>query len=190
VDNEVLTRLKHVAEMPFKRISYTDVIDVLISATQGGTVFEDMDITWGMDLGSEHERCAPPPSHPCHMHVMSPQLSLVCQDCCMGTEAEHWYPEIMNLPCTRSPPRPWLSFSRQRCLVIRWLWYAYPWSASKDAHLSSVHMVMGLVFSPHSVLGTRTCRATKLPIAGTSANRCSSSQPLSSTIRRRSRRST
>lgn len=57
-DPEVISRLQHVAETPFKRVSYTEVIDILKQAIADGKKFEETNIEWGMDLGSEHERCA------------------------------------------------------------------------------------------------------------------------------------
>jgi aspartyl/asparaginyl-tRNA synthetase len=57
-DPEVITRLQHVADTPFKRVSYTEAIDILKQAVTDGVSFEETNIQWGMDLGSEHERCA------------------------------------------------------------------------------------------------------------------------------------
>lgn len=48
----LLTRLKHVIETPFKRITYTEAIEALIKS---GKKFE-IDPVWGIDMGSEHER--------------------------------------------------------------------------------------------------------------------------------------
>ena len=44
-------------ETPFKRISYTDAIEVLIQEIKGKKVkFENNKVEWGIDLGSEHEK--------------------------------------------------------------------------------------------------------------------------------------
>ncbi len=56
VDNTLLERLNHVINTPFKRISYTDAIDLLIKAKEAGHKFENPNIFWGMDLQSEHEK--------------------------------------------------------------------------------------------------------------------------------------
>jgi len=48
----LLTRLKHVIETPFRRITYTEAIEALIKS---GKKFE-VDPVWGIDMGSEHER--------------------------------------------------------------------------------------------------------------------------------------
>jgi asparaginyl-tRNA synthetase len=56
VDKDVVERLKHVADTPFKRIAYTEVIELLQKAVKEGHKFENSEIVWGMDLGSEHER--------------------------------------------------------------------------------------------------------------------------------------
>jgi len=60
VDKGAIERLEHVVSTPFKRISYTEVIALLQQAVADGKKFEpeNMDIQWGMDLPSEHERCA------------------------------------------------------------------------------------------------------------------------------------
>lgn len=50
-DNELLNRLKHVAECTFERMSYTKAIDVL---TSSGKKFEYAP-SWGADLQKEHE---------------------------------------------------------------------------------------------------------------------------------------
>jgi hypothetical protein len=59
----VVSRLQHVAGSPFKRLTYTEAIELLEKAVSQGHKFENSDIQWGMDMGSEHERCdADPPS--------------------------------------------------------------------------------------------------------------------------------
>lgn len=52
----IVEQLKKYQETPFARITYTEAIDLLKKHVAGGGVFEEMDIVWGMDLGSEHER--------------------------------------------------------------------------------------------------------------------------------------
>lgn len=59
IDPEVITRLQHVAETPFKRLPYTNAIEMLKTAVDGGHKFENNEIVWGMDMASEHERCSP-----------------------------------------------------------------------------------------------------------------------------------
>jgi len=49
-------RLKNVLDNPFKRLSYTEAIEVLQKAVkEDGVVFEEEPV-WGIDLPSEHER--------------------------------------------------------------------------------------------------------------------------------------
>lgn len=61
-DPEVKNRLQHVAQSGFKRITYTEAIDILLKAIQdfkpqkkGDKLFE-FEVKWGIDLSSEHER--------------------------------------------------------------------------------------------------------------------------------------
>ena len=49
-------KLNHVLTTPFKRMTYTEAIDVLQKAVQNGHKFEENNIYWGFDLLSEHER--------------------------------------------------------------------------------------------------------------------------------------
>lgn len=51
-DNTLLDRLNFVINNPFKRVTYTDAIDILMSC---GHKFE-FPVSWGLDLQSEHER--------------------------------------------------------------------------------------------------------------------------------------
>jgi len=51
-DNELLERLQHIVETPYKRITYTEAIDILLAS---GKNFE-FPVSWGCDLQSEHER--------------------------------------------------------------------------------------------------------------------------------------
>lgn len=52
IDDQVLSNLKSVAEAQFRRISYTDAVDVL---QKSGKSFE-FPVDWGSDLQAEHER--------------------------------------------------------------------------------------------------------------------------------------
>jgi asparaginyl-tRNA synthetase len=49
-------RLQQVRQSTFKRMSYTQAIDQLLSAVQSGVKFQFSQIQWGMDLQTEHER--------------------------------------------------------------------------------------------------------------------------------------
>ena len=52
IDDTVLSSLRHVAETPFEKISYTEAVSLL---EQSGESFE-FPVHWGIDLQSEHER--------------------------------------------------------------------------------------------------------------------------------------
>jgi asparaginyl-tRNA synthetase len=52
IEKGVVDRLKHVIQTPFRRLSYTDAIEILRTA---GRTFE-FPVEWGTDLQSEHER--------------------------------------------------------------------------------------------------------------------------------------
>ncbi len=54
-DKELLDRLNFVIENDFKRLSYTEGIEILEKAVAGGVKFE-FPVSWGTDLQSEHER--------------------------------------------------------------------------------------------------------------------------------------
>ncbi len=56
IDKDLLNRLNHVLTTPFKKMTYTEAIDILLKAKENGHKFEVDDIKWGMDLQSEHER--------------------------------------------------------------------------------------------------------------------------------------
>ncbi len=56
IDNTLLERLNHVLNSDFKKMTYTEGIEILQKAVKDGHVFENNDIFWGMDLQSEHER--------------------------------------------------------------------------------------------------------------------------------------
>ena len=55
-DPECINRVKAVVETPFQRITYTEAIDLLQKVVADGHKFEENEIVWGMDMGSEHER--------------------------------------------------------------------------------------------------------------------------------------
>lgn len=56
IDTTLLERLNHVINTPFKRMEYTEAIAILQDAVKNGHKFQENNITWGMDLMSEHER--------------------------------------------------------------------------------------------------------------------------------------
>ncbi len=56
IDTSLMERLKHVVNSEFKRMSYSEGIKHLEKAVADGVKFENMNIKWGMDLESEHER--------------------------------------------------------------------------------------------------------------------------------------
>jgi len=56
VDPTCIDRCKQVASTPFTRITYTDACALLIKhVAEGKKTFEE-EVSWGIDLGSEHER--------------------------------------------------------------------------------------------------------------------------------------
>ena len=56
IDNTLLERLDHVLNSEFKKMTYTEGIEILKEAVRNGVKFENSNIEWGMDLQSEHER--------------------------------------------------------------------------------------------------------------------------------------
>ena len=52
IEKGVVDRLKHVVETPFRRLSYTEAVEIL---KKSGRAFE-FPVEWGADLQSEHER--------------------------------------------------------------------------------------------------------------------------------------
>ena len=56
IDKSLVERLTHVANSEFKRMTYSEGIELLQKAVKDGFNFENKDIYWGMDLQSEHER--------------------------------------------------------------------------------------------------------------------------------------
>lgn len=53
---ECINRTRAVVAEPFGRCSYTEAIELLQKSVKEGKTFEDMNIFWGMDMASEHER--------------------------------------------------------------------------------------------------------------------------------------
>jgi len=53
VEKGLIDRLKHVLHTPFKRLTYTEAVDILLAVTE--KKFE-VPVKWGIDLKSEHER--------------------------------------------------------------------------------------------------------------------------------------
>jgi len=56
IDNTLLDRLNHVVNSEFKKMSYTEGIELLKKAIKDGVKFENPNVEWGIDLQSEHER--------------------------------------------------------------------------------------------------------------------------------------
>jgi len=56
IDKTLMDKLNNVLHNDFKRISYTDGIEILKQAVRDGHKFDNSNIEWGMDLQSEHER--------------------------------------------------------------------------------------------------------------------------------------
>ena len=55
-DKELITRLKSVINSKFAYKTYSEIIEILNKAVKDGVKFEDSNIHFGMDFGSEHER--------------------------------------------------------------------------------------------------------------------------------------
>ena len=56
IDPTLVERLNHVVNSEFKKMTYTEGVEILQNAVKSGVKFENSDIKWGMDLQSEHER--------------------------------------------------------------------------------------------------------------------------------------
>ncbi len=56
IDKTLIERLKKVQKSEFKRMEYSEAIEILKEAVEKGYKFDNKDIYWGMDLQSEHER--------------------------------------------------------------------------------------------------------------------------------------
>ncbi len=55
IEKTAISRLEHIVEKPFLRVTYTEGIKILEDAIKGGRKFE-FPVQWGTDLQSEHER--------------------------------------------------------------------------------------------------------------------------------------
>lgn len=55
IDATAIERLEQVAHTPFKRVAYTEAIELLEKAVADGKKFEHP-VSWGIDLATEHER--------------------------------------------------------------------------------------------------------------------------------------
>jgi len=60
-------RLQNIIDAKFARVTYTEAIEILIKAVAGGHKF-DQAVSWGMDMGSEHER------YLCEVHFRTPTI--------------------------------------------------------------------------------------------------------------------
>ena len=56
IDTTLFDRLNQVLNSEFKKLEYTEAIELLKKAVNDGVKFENDNIEWGMDLESEHER--------------------------------------------------------------------------------------------------------------------------------------
>lgn len=52
----LIEKLNHVLETPFRRMEYSEGIELLQKAVKDGHKFDNSNIEWGMDLQSEHEK--------------------------------------------------------------------------------------------------------------------------------------
>ena len=55
-DASCIERVRSIAAEAFGRVTYTEACEILQKAVADGHKFENNDIQWGMDFGSEHER--------------------------------------------------------------------------------------------------------------------------------------
>lgn len=56
IEKGLLDKIHHVLNSEFKKLTYTEAIEILLKAQKEGHKFEFNKIFWGMDLQSEHER--------------------------------------------------------------------------------------------------------------------------------------
>lgn len=56
IEKGIVKKLENIINSDFKRMTYTEAIELLQKAQKSGHKFEYNDIFWGMDLQSEHER--------------------------------------------------------------------------------------------------------------------------------------
>jgi len=55
-ETKIIDNLRHVLATPFKRLTYTEIIDLLLAEEANGKVKFENKLHWGVDLNSEHER--------------------------------------------------------------------------------------------------------------------------------------
>jgi asparaginyl-tRNA synthetase len=55
-ETKTIENLKHVLATPFKRMTYTEIIEALLKEEADGKVKFENKLFWGVDLNSEHER--------------------------------------------------------------------------------------------------------------------------------------
>jgi len=53
---KIIDNLKHVMATPFKKMTYTDIIEALLQEEASGKVKFENKLYWGVDMNSEHER--------------------------------------------------------------------------------------------------------------------------------------
>lgn len=53
---ELSVSVLQVCTTPFTKLTYTEAIEILKKTVADGHQFEESNIEWGMDMGSEHER--------------------------------------------------------------------------------------------------------------------------------------
>ena len=56
VEKGLVERLKHVIDTPFKRVTYTEGVQILEDLIKEKKVKFDNKVFWGVDLASEHEK--------------------------------------------------------------------------------------------------------------------------------------
>ena len=56
VEKGLVERLQHVIDTPFRRVTYTEAIEILEGLIKDGKVKFDNKVFWGVDLASEHEK--------------------------------------------------------------------------------------------------------------------------------------
>ncbi|KAL4441815.1 hypothetical protein ABPG77_003731 [Micractinium sp. CCAP 211/92] len=56
IDKTAIARLEQVANSSFKRVSYTEAIEILEGVVKSGKKKFEFPVSWGIDLQSEHER--------------------------------------------------------------------------------------------------------------------------------------
>ncbi|KAL4434001.1 hypothetical protein ABPG75_000442 [Micractinium tetrahymenae] len=56
IDKTAIARLEQVADSSFKRVSYTEAIEILEGVVKSGKKKFEFPVSWGIDLQSEHER--------------------------------------------------------------------------------------------------------------------------------------